>query len=126
MFLIGYNFYHNKTPWNLDSITGRLQVPLGTGRDILALLVRQGLIVETGGEPPSYLPAKDLDTIALEEIIRAMRAVQDHMGAAMIPSGLNEEVERIISTVDDCIADALKSRNLKEVVLSARNVFPSD
>ncbi len=123
MFLIGYNFYHNKTPWNLDTITGRLKIPLRTGRDILALLVRQGFIVETGGEPPSYLPAKALDTISLEEIIRPMRTVQEHVGTAMIPSGLNEEVERIISTVDDCIADALKSRNLKEVVLSARNVF---
>jgi membrane protein len=126
MFLIGYNFYHNRPPWDLDTLTGWLRVPLKTGRDVLAVLIRKGLIIETGNEPPSYLPAKDIETISLEEIIRSMRTAQEEVGTTIIPTALNEEAEKIINIVDNCIADALKTRNLKDLVVSAKHFFQTD
>ena len=118
MFLIGYNFYHNKSPWNLDSLVERLELPIEPVQNVLCTLQRRGLIMETGDDPPSYLPSKDIETISLKEILDSVRAPEEDSRAIEEKFISTAEVDKIIKTMDESIAEALKNKTIKSLIIS--------
>jgi len=122
MFLVGYNFYHNKQPWKLDSLVEQLGLPVEPVQDVLTLLQRRGLIMEAGNEPPSYLPTKDIEKISLKEILDSVRAAEEDSHAIEEKFLSMAEVDRVIKTIDESIADALKDKTIKSLVISGKKV----
>jgi membrane protein len=73
MYLIGRSHYRNETPWTLEALVNYLALPIDPVLDTIELLLKKGLITETGDDQPAYLPRKDIGTITLFEIIDAVR-----------------------------------------------------
>ncbi len=117
MYFIGYNFYNNKPPWTLHSLSGRVGLPSEPVDDVLILLKKNSLILETGDDPPAYLPARDIETIPLQEILDAIRVASGtsplEKQAASVP-----EVDGVIETLDSAISGQLGEKTLKDIVLS--------
>ena len=117
MFLIGDNFYHNRKPWNLDSLLNQLNFPLEPVQDVLTALENHGFLLETGDDPPAFLPAKDLENIKLRELLSSVRIAEESSYAIEDKFMLNSEVDLIMQKVDSAIDDALAEETLKSLIV---------
>jgi len=73
MYYIGYNFYHNKDPWTLHDLVDHMKLPVDPVHESLLLLEKNSLLIETGDDPPAYLPARDISTITLQDLFKVIR-----------------------------------------------------
>ncbi len=115
LFLIGYNYYHNKPYFTLDSLIEYLGFPLKPLQDALELLEKKGFIIKTGDEPGSYLPAKDLEKIALKEVFKSVRGEDGSLmegGFLSVP-----EIEEIMRRIDRAIEETMGDTTLKDLIL---------
>jgi membrane protein len=122
MFLIGYNYYHNKRPWTFNSLVERLGVSLSVEpiERILTALKRKGFILETSDEPPTYLPARDIETIKLKELINSVRIDEEEIYSIEERFLCMREVDEIIKRTSDAAEGALGEETVKSLVLSCR------
>jgi membrane protein len=118
MFFTGYNYYHNKQPLTLHSLVDLLDLPVDPIHDVLTLLEKNSLLLETGDDPPAYLPAKDIETITLLELLNAVRVADK--GALAIEKKVVAipEVDDVIKTLDTAITATLGEKTLKDIVVS--------
>jgi membrane protein len=114
MALIGRAHYRHETPWTLAALERHYP---DVRSEVLAALVHaleaQGLIVASREEPPSYLPAHDIETISLREVIRVAR------GAAGTGSDL-PAVSAVMERIDGAIARVLGERTVRDLALGGR------
>lgn len=122
MYLIGYNFYHNKEKWTFDSLVQELGLPQESVDTTLNELIEKNLIVEVGEDPVFYLPAKDLEVITLNEIIDAARINKE---TPLLEERYlaNTEIDQITDNIDNAIHTALGESTLKDVVLKKANLM---
>jgi membrane protein len=117
MFLIGDNFHRDAQHWRLEPLSKRLALPAVIVQETLTMLEKKGLIITSYEEPPAYLPAKDLETISIREILDAVRISGDEVFAGnkfiTIP-----EVDRLISQTDDALYLSVKNKTLKSLIIS--------
>ena len=116
MYLIGYNFYHDRDKWTFDALVKELGLPQESVDSAISELKDKKLILETGEDPSYYLPAKDLEVITLNEIINAARTNKETM---LLESRYlsNPQIDKITGDVDNAIHDALGQKTLKDIVL---------
>jgi membrane protein len=118
MFKTGYNYYHNKQPLTLHSLVDLLDLPVDPIHDVLTLLEKNSLLLETGDDPPAYLPAKDIETITLLELLNAVRVADKGVLAIEKQVVAIPEVDDVIKTLDTAITATLGEKTLKDIVVS--------
>lgn len=118
-FLVSYNFHINKEHWTLHSLINYLNLPEDTVYEILTLLHDSGILIETNEDPPAYIPAKDIDTISLNEIVSSMRGSRNEMYLVEKSVSIIPEINSVMDSLDDSINNALRPKTIKDIVLSA-------
>ncbi len=120
MYYIGHNFYYNKKHWTLDELVEHLQLPVEAVHDALILLEKNGILLETGDDSPVYIPAKDIETISLQELLNIVRktnsttqAIENHF--ATVP-----EVDSVLDSLDASAIESLAGKSLKDLVRPAQ------
>jgi len=122
MFLVGHSFHAHKPHWNFVSLSQKLGMPSEFVLEVLTVLEEKGLIVPIHSEPPAYLPAKDLESITLNEIVGAVRiAGDDTHNSDRSPASI-PEVEGVMKHIEDAIYASLENRTLKDLILTADKV----
>jgi membrane protein len=116
MYLIGTNFHLNKEPWTLKTLVKRLGMPFETIQDMLIRLEKNGLIIESGDDPPAYLPSRDTETITLQEILNTIRCSEETVCDKYTQSMSIPKVETIMKKVDVQIASGLLNKTLKDLI----------
>ncbi len=118
MFLIGYNYYHGKSPWTAESLSEKLDMPVEPILDVSKMLESKGLIIKTGENSDAFLPARDTDTITLQELLHSVRSSNEE--ALPLYDGLStiKETEEVINKIDDACNRAVKDMSIKSLVLS--------
>ncbi|MBI5846465.1 MAG: YihY family inner membrane protein [Nitrospirae bacterium] len=119
MFLVGQSFLGNHQHWHIASLTQKLGMPLEFVHEVLTILQERGLLVPTSSEPSAYLPAKDLETITLHEIISAIRISGEDADAASRLHASIPEIDELIKHIEDAITLSLDRQTLKDLVLAA-------
>jgi len=122
MYFIGFNHYHNKAPWTLDSLVEKLKLPVDSVHDIIELLKQNALIIETADDPPAYVPAKDIETIYLNDLFNAIRIAEKETLLIEKKIVAVSEVDDIINTLDTAISGALGEKTLRDIVLSTNKI----
>ncbi len=118
MHLVGYNYYHNKKHWTLESLVSRLELPVDQIQNAIALLEQNGLLLETSDDPPAYVPEKDIGVMTLREIHDIARNADKDM---LKQKSLSiNEVDTIIESLDNACIDTLGEKTLKDLVLSKK------
>jgi membrane protein len=112
MFLIARHFYLGKQPWTVQALAHRLGTDPERIEDIVDVLTRERLLLETAGEPPAYLPFRDMGTIALRDVYAAVRG----SGKEQQPAEPIEQVEAIVNQVDKAIVNSLDNTTLRDIV----------
>lgn len=120
MYFIGYNYYHNEKYWTLDTLVDRLELPIDPVDDVLTLLEQNSLIIETADDPPAYIPARDIETISLKELLNAVRVAEKE--ALLVEERLVSipEVDGVIGTLENAFDETLGERTLKDIVRSSK------
>jgi membrane protein len=118
MLLIGYNYYHQQGWWSLETLAQRMNMPSLSLQPILAILEKDGLVSESGEDPPSYFPARDLETITLVAVVEAVRRADARplVGSDQWPE--LGQVGEIMQRVDGAISEALAHQTVKDLVLN--------
>jgi len=116
MTLIGHAHYYNDPPWTLEALQQRYPSFYGDALErVMRLLTQQRLIIASQDEPPVYLPARDIETIGLNELLGVLRDVKDQPLADELPA-----VMGILGQADKAIAQALEDKTLKSLVIETQ------
>lgn len=73
MYLIGFHFHYTGKRLTATDIASHLGHPPTHVNKTLDLLEKEGLLLQTADDPPAYIPARDIDTIRLTDILDAAR-----------------------------------------------------
>lgn len=119
MFLVGRSFLFNQQHWHFASLTQKLGMPSEFVAEVLSILQDRGLLVPTNSEPPGYLPAKDLETITLNEIISSVRISGEDAHSASRSLASIPEINDIMKHIEQAITLSLDRQTLKDLVLAA-------
>lgn len=119
MYLIAYNYYYDKQPWTIEALLKQLGIPPSPLIQVIAMLREKDYLVETGSEPPAYVPARDIDTISLKELLFSVRRAEEH---CLILKGSEENlqnVKKLIEDIETTVANELDNMTLKGLVLES-------
>jgi membrane protein len=118
MFLVGGSYYRDERHWDLDSLLDRLKLPIEPVQDVLGRLEKRGLLLLGCDEPPGYLPARDIETITLGEVIGAVRCSEGSASVVEDRFLSLPGVDEVARRMDDAIGDALGEQTVKDLVLA--------
>lgn len=118
MYFIGVHYYHDKPPWTVDSLVQELKLPVDPVHDMVSVLQKNSLILETADEPPAYVPARDIETIPLSELLSVVRmaekeALNIEKKVVSVP-----DVDSVLEALEISTKSTLGERTLKDMVLS--------
>lgn len=99
---------------SVDSVAQKLSVPGNTLGEVARALETAGLLVRTGPEGDGLVPARDLDAIRIEEILRALRTDRD--GGALAGLHGDCDVEGLLEELEAVRAEYLAERTLRDLV----------
>ena len=116
MYLIGYNFYHDKERWTLYTLIEHLKLPQEPVDAAVRELMDSKLLIETGEEPPELIPAMALENIKLTDILSSTR--EGYHTSELEHKYLSlPEVDSVSSEVEHAIDEALGKKSLRDLVL---------
>lgn len=116
MYLIGKAYHRGDPPWSQSALADAVSLPWEPVFQALRLLQQAHLLVAVHGEPESFVPARDLETITLQEIHQALRSFAGSGNGlnpqADGPQGLQELTTRL----EAAAAGALQGLSLRDLV----------
>ena len=117
MYLIGYNYFHDKPRWTLPALIERLRIPKGAVQDILEGLEKNGLILMVDTDK-TFVPSRDIDTIKLSEIVNSVRGEFQVAYSPLKDFVALPGIEEIMSDMENSINDILSKETLKGLITS--------
>ena len=116
MYMIGKTYRDGGPAWTLSKLAQRLDVPSYALKMVLDALEQDGLLVQTGNDPPAYLPSRDIGSITLEELLHTVRAAgeEQYLGPEAVP--VPEEIESILARVNLAIDGQVRDLTLRDLV----------
>jgi DNA-binding IscR family transcriptional regulator len=92
-----------------EALAAAVGLPQDTVEAVLKALVADGVLAETGDQPPRFLPARPLEKTSLLRVLHVVRA----MDAGGTDAGIVEALGR---AVDRAVDQALADRTLKDLI----------
>jgi membrane protein len=108
-------FHFGRSPRTSAQLAEELDVPVRVVSEILALLMESGYILANAGENPSYTPARELEHIAILDVLATMRNHGDESRPARM-SAAELRVQEILKRLETGMAETLDGMTLKELV----------
>ena len=121
MYLIAKAYREGSPRWTFATLTQRLGVPMHSLEIVLSAMRQRGLLLQTGDDPPAYLPARDLEKITLPELLEAVRTVGEEPSLRPDSLPAPAEVERILMQVDQATGERVRHLTLKDLVAPGSN-----
>ena len=112
---IGAAFHSGSKPWTALHLAEELDIPVRVIRELLAFLMESDYILANAGENLTYTPARELDQIAVKDVILSLRNYGQELGFAARNDSLIR-MEKIMRRLDDGMENALEGMTLKKLV----------
>ncbi len=116
MYLIGKHFSLGLKNLSLDQIVDLTNMPYEFVNSSIKELTVKNLLIESADTPTTYIPAKDLELISLEEIINASRTNEQSEQFIDMTDNKFRQVDSVLNNIDLSIYQSLENRNLKDFV----------
>ena len=111
MTLIGSAHYKHEPLWTFERLEQhRHDLQSDMLQALLDDLERNGFIIASGSNPPSYLPARGIDGIKVRDVLQMVRG-EDAIGPSL------DSVNRLMDKVDGAIADTVGELTLQELIV---------
>ncbi len=118
MFLVGNNYYDNLPALTLEEFAQSLNVPMEALEPTMEALEGYGLLTQTANEPPTYLPARPLDTAGLKDVLDAVRGANEMVDLKPQSESAELAVDQLVDHLDQAMVRALQGSTLKDLALS--------
>lgn len=109
-------FYYEKPPWHLEQLAEELDLPVRMVREIVEAMVAAGYLVETAGDQPAYLPARELEHIQVSGVIATLKSAGDVWTSTRLTRE-RQVLEGVLARVEAGSSAALGEITLKELVM---------
>lgn len=126
MYLIGRRYYEDKSPWSREDLARCLQLPTDMILDVLVRLRESGLVMLVSGHIRRYVPARDMGTITLRDILNAVRSNPPNVSDVDRHANTVAAVDEVVTKVDHAIDTALGDATLRDLVEQQSVVELSD
>lgn len=115
MTLIARHYHQHEEAWTVDALAERLHVDSDVCELLLDRLLSARLLVATGDSPARYLPAYDPATIALTDIVHAVRAAEENEVLSLDTLQTEPVVENIYGRMESAIEQSLQGKTLQHL-----------
>jgi membrane protein len=116
MYLVGRAYVEDHTPWSREQLARRLHLPTDLILDVLDRLRQRGLLVVMSGKIHRYMPAYDINTMPLREVIMAVRRNPAQKGDPDKHIKAIPQADEMIRKLDMAANETLGSMTLKDFV----------
>ncbi|MEM4658770.1 MAG: YhjD/YihY/BrkB family envelope integrity protein, partial [Candidatus Methanosuratincola sp.] len=125
MYLVGFHFHWTGNRLTAVDITGRLGQSATHVNKTLDLLEKEGLLLQTADDPPAYLPARDIDTIKLTDILDVARTPAPEETVVEEGDENLHRVDELLSKLEGALRGTLGELTLKDFVAAREAVSPA-
>jgi len=117
MYLVGYNYFHDKPAWTLDRLAEYLDLPAEPVHRVITVLVDAGYLIEiTNEDTLVYLPLRDIETIRLIDVITDIRSARESRVVSMQQLTPVRAVDQVMSALEVSRQSTLGERNFRSLV----------
>lgn len=117
--LVARRHYQGERPWTTNELAQELAVPESALRPVLWALQQGRLLVSTQGDPPAWLPGRDIARIPLTELLGAVRTYEDpeHLPPRRVRS--LPAVDELLAHIDASVVAGLEEHTLRDLVVAS-------
>jgi membrane protein len=108
-------FHFERHPWTPEKLAEDLDIPVRVVRELLALLIETGFLTETAGENPACLPARELDHIAVKDVLATLKTYGDGCKITRMTAG-EVRLQEVLARAEAGSAAALAGMTLKDLI----------
>lgn len=117
MFMVADHHLNGREPWTLDAFAQHLGLPMQPVNQVLRLMINTGFVAETNEEPPAYLPRRDIETIALADLLEVVRSAGESRLLTVKSLPHQDQVEDAMESVRRAVQQQLGARTLRDLVV---------
>jgi len=112
-------------PWTAEALSRSVQVPLRVVNVVLDALVAGAVLVQTLDEPRGFVPARDLATVSLKQLLDIVRSAGEDrfLGIHALPAPA--PVEALLARTDRAVEAALENVTVKDLAASTTDARES-
>jgi membrane protein len=77
MYLIADHHHRDRPAWGAEALARHLDLPIAPLQRLIDSLVEQGHLVELNSEPVAYVPARDIATIRIADLVEDVRSADE-------------------------------------------------
>jgi membrane protein len=127
MYLIGYNYFHDKLAWSFDRLVDYLDLPGEPVHRTLSTLVAAGYLIEIDNEGvQAYLPLRDLEQISLSDLLADVRSSCESRLLSLQQLTTVKAVGQIMTELNAAQQAALGERTLRGMVQAVDEELEAD
>jgi membrane protein len=115
MVLIAKHYHAHKAAWTTESLALHMKVSSEACMKIINQLLNKKLLKETADTPTTYIPAYDLETVSLYDIISSIRCSGENPSHALGLIETEDDVKQLQKEIDESIEQLLKQKSLKDL-----------
>jgi len=108
-------FHFERHPWTPEQLAEDLDIPVRVVRELLSILIETGFLTEAAGESPACLPARELDRIAVKDVLAVLKTFGDGCKITRMTGG-EMRLQEILARVEAGGAAALAGMSLKDLI----------
>ena len=105
MFMVADRHLRQRDPCTSEDLVQDLGLPMQPIHHVLQLMVGAGFLSETSGDPPAYLPRRDVETITLTELYEVVRSAGENRLLCLKTLPHQFEVEHAMEAVQRAVDD---------------------
>jgi membrane protein len=119
MYLVGKSFQDGGPSWTFTRLTRQLGVPTHALQRVLDALEQGGLLVQTGEDPPAYLPSRDIGTLTLKQLLFAVRTAgeEQYLGPQAVPAPA--QIESVLDRIGLAFDDGVRDLTVRDLLATA-------
>jgi len=115
MALIGKHYYTHAPAWTIEALATHMKIRMDICTIIIDQLLNKKLLKETTEFPSTFLPAYDLQTISLHDIVSAIRSSGESRRNSLDNLQIETDVKAIQTDIDASVEASLKQKTLKDL-----------
>lgn len=117
MLLVARHYHQHKPAWSVEALAHQIHIDADVCHSIILQLCNKELLKETADLPPRYLPAYDIETLSLYDIIEAVRAAEENSLLSLDSINTESPIQQIDEAMNQALAHCLHGQSLKDLAL---------
>jgi membrane protein len=122
MLLVARHYHWHKPAWSVEALAHQIHIDADVCHSIVLQLCDKELLKETTDTPPRYLPAYDIETLSLYDIVEAVRAAEENSLLSLDSIHTESPVQQIDEAMNQALAQCLHGHSLRDLALADKGL----